>query len=186
VRPLNSLPGRQSMPARPNTMRNVLLAVLIVACALSRLLPHPPNFSPLEATALFAGAYFAHRGLAMLVPLAAMALSDAVLGWHDGLPLVYACIAAMALAGSVVLRTRRTPARIALSGLGAALFFFFVTNGAIWLSAGTDFCTGTLGACYAAGLPFLKNQLAGVAFYSVLLFGTWRLLERRWSVAAAA
>jgi hypothetical protein len=174
------------MPARPNTLRNVLLVVLIVACALSRLLPHPPNFSPLEATALFAGAYFANRALGMLVPIAAMALSDFVLGWHDGLPLVYACIAAMALAGSFVLRQRRTFARVALSGLGAALFFFFVTNGAIWLSAGTEFCTGSLTACYAAGLPFLKNQLAGVAFYSLLLFGTWRLLERRWSVAQAA
>ena len=174
------------MTSRQDVLRNTLLAVLIVACALSRLLPHPPNFSPLEATALFAGAYFANRALAMIVPLAAMALSDAWLGWHDGLPLVYGCIAAMALAGSFVLRRKRSFARVALSGLGAALFFFFVTNGAIWLSAGTEFCTGTLGACYAAGLPFLKNQLAGVAFYSLVLFGTWHLLERRWSVAAAA
>lgn len=174
------------MTARPTVLRNVLLVVLIVAVALSRLLPHPPNFSPLEAVALFAGAYFAQRWLAIVVPLAAMALSDAILGWHDGLPLVYGCIAAMALAGSFVLRRQRTFARVALSGVAAALFFFFVTNGAIWVSGGTEFCTGSLGACYAAGLPFLKNQLAGVAFYSLLLFGSWHLLERRWGVAATA
>src|SRR5689334_8862003 len=105
------------MTARPNVLRNVLLVVLIVAGALSRLIPHPPNFSPLEAVALFAGAYFANRALGVLVPLAAMALSDAWLGWHDGLPLAYGCIAVMALAGSFVLRNKRTVARIALSGV---------------------------------------------------------------------
>ena len=59
------------------TSRHLALIGLIVACALSRLLPHPWNFSPIESVALFAGACFASRAAAVLVPLAAMLLSIA-------------------------------------------------------------------------------------------------------------
>jgi len=58
----------------------LLLAVMIVLAALSRLLPHPPNFSPVEAMALFGGAYFASRAWAIVVPLVALLLSDIALG----------------------------------------------------------------------------------------------------------
>ena len=43
----------------------LLLAALIFVAALTRLLPHPPNFSPVEAIALFGGAYFANRAWAL-------------------------------------------------------------------------------------------------------------------------
>ena len=170
------------MSAAPssNTLSGPLvLGGMILLAALSRLLPHPPNFSPIEAVALFSGALLVDRRLAMLVPLAAMALSDAIIGFHDGLPLVYACIAAIALAGHALLHARRRPLRIALTGFGATLFFFLVTNGALWITAGTEFCAAGLTACYVAALPFFQNQLAGVAFYGLLLFGGWALLERR-------
>ena len=60
----------------------LLLTGLIVLAALSRVLPHPPNFSPVEAMALFGGAYFARRGLAVLIPLLAMLISDVALKWR--------------------------------------------------------------------------------------------------------
>ena len=62
----------------------LVLTGMIVLAALSRLLPHPPNFSPIEAVALFGGAYFARRGMALLVPLLAMFVSDCVLGLVNG------------------------------------------------------------------------------------------------------
>lgn len=57
----------------------LLLIGLIVLAALSRLLPHPPNVSPVEAIALFGGAYFGRRSLALLVPVLAMLLALQVL-----------------------------------------------------------------------------------------------------------
>ena len=67
-------------------------------------IPHPPNFSPIEAVALFGGTYFAKRYWALIVPMAALFLSDLVLGLLNGgiywgyfgslsYVLVYACIA---------------------------------------------------------------------------------------------
>src|SRR5262249_19682571 len=49
----------------------------------ARLAPHAPNFTPVAASALFAGAVLRSRALALAVPLAAMVVSDLVIGWHD-------------------------------------------------------------------------------------------------------
>jgi hypothetical protein len=169
------------MPAlrRLASPRHLVLIGLVVACALSRLVPHPMNFSPIEAVALFAGAGFASRTLAIAVPLAAMLLSDLFLGFHDGMWVVYGAIALIAVAGGW-LGQRVTAARVALFGLGAATFFFVVTNFAVWAGSGMyPHTAGGLLACYVAAIPFFHNQLAGVAFYSVLLFGGFALLRAR-------
>ncbi len=162
-------------------VRHLVLIGLVVACAWSRLIPHAPNFSPIEATALFAGAFFFDRRLAIAVPIAAMLLSDLVLGFHAGMLVVYACIAAMAWSGRG-LRGDPGALRIAGFGLGAAVFFFVVTNFFVWLGLSHPMYPRTLEglvACYTAAIPFFQNQLAGVAFYSILLFGGWSLVTQR-------
>lgn len=165
----------------------LLLAGLVIAAALSRLLPHPPNFSPIEAMGLVAGAYLASRWMAMLLPLAAMLLSDVFLGFHSGMPVVYACMAAIALAAHVGLRGRVGVARVAFFGLAGASFFFIVTNFTVWLASGMYPPTlAGLIACYVAAIPFFHSQLAGVLVYSALLFGAFGLIRRRLDRAALA
>lgn len=159
--------------------QNLVIIALIAVCALSRLLPHPPNFSPIEATALFAGAYLSSRWLSVLVPLAAMALSDLFLGWHDGLWLVYLCIAGIAFAGAF-LATRITALKVFSYAVSSAVAFFLITNAFVWLSSGMyPYSAAGLIACYTAAIPFFHNQLAGVVIYSTLLFGSWHLLQLR-------
>jgi hypothetical protein len=159
--------------------RNVTLAGLIVACALSRLVPHPWNFSPIEATALFAGATLADRRLAMLVPLVAMALSDLFLGLHSGIPVVYACMALIAWFGRG-LAGKAGVLRVAAYGFASAVFFFVVTNFFVWAESGmyTRDWAGLV-SCFAMALPFFQNSLLGVATYSLILFGGWALLTQR-------
>ena len=175
-----SLATRITSPAA----RHGVLVGLIVVAALSRLVPHPPNFSPVEAIALFAGAFFVDRRLAILVPLAGMALSDFFLGFHAGVPVVYGCIALMAWFGRGLAKDR-SPLRIAGYGLASAVFFFVVTNFFTWAFASLiahetyPYTFAGLVECYVAAIPFFKNQLAGVAFYCTVLFGTFALLERR-------
>jgi hypothetical protein len=60
--------------------RLMTLSAIVVLAALTRLAPHPPNVTPIAAMALFGGAYFRGRKIAFLLPLAAMLLSDLVLG----------------------------------------------------------------------------------------------------------
>ena len=67
-----------------NHARLITLLSAIAAAAALRLVPHPPNFSPIDAMALFSGAYLGRRWLAFAAPLAALLLSDAVLGFYPG------------------------------------------------------------------------------------------------------
>ena len=60
-----------------NRPRLVLLCSLILAGAATRLVPHAWNFTAIGAICLFGGAYFRRWWLAFLVPLAAIALSEA-------------------------------------------------------------------------------------------------------------
>jgi hypothetical protein len=168
----------------------LLLAGIIVLAALSRLLPHPPNFSPVEAVALFGGAYFAKRSAALWVPLAAMFVSDLVLGLVNGglyseyflsagFLLVYACIALSTLLG-FGLRGRASFARVTGYSLLGSVIFFIVTNFGAWLGSPMYPQTGAgLAAAYVAGLPFFQNTLLGTLFYAGLMFGSFAWMRRR-------
>ena len=166
------------------------LAAMIFVAALSRVLPHPPNFSPIEAVALFGGAYFAKRHWALLVPLAAMFLSDMVLGLlrgglyleyfaSAGYLLVYACILLSTLLG-FGLRGKVGASRVLGYSLAGSLLFFVVTNFGVWLSSPTypQNAAGLL-AAYLAGVPFFQWTVLGTLFYSALLFGGFELLRKR-------
>lgn len=167
-----------------------VLAAMIAAAALTRLLPHPPNFSPVEAMALFGGAYFAARGMALLVPLLAMFASDLALAaihggtYFDymasaGFWLVYACIALSTVLG-FGLRGRVTGARVLGYGLAGSVLFFVVTNFGAWLgSAMYPQTLQGLAAAYVAGIPFLQWTVLGTLAYSALLFGGFALLRRQ-------
>src|SRR3954465_11724788 len=68
---------------------------IIVVVALARFIPHPPNFSPMLALALFAGAKAPNRWLGFLAPVLALWLGDLMIGTHylmmiTGLSLVLA------------------------------------------------------------------------------------------------
>lgn len=186
----------QATPASPFSPGPLVLTGLIVAAVLARLLPHPPNFSPVEAVALFGGAYFASRLGAVLVPMIAMALSDVALAWFNGgeylghltsLPMlsIYLCIVLSSVMG-FGLRSRVSGARVLGYSLAGSVLFFLVTNAAVWVGASTapamsGACGIGLMPCYAAGIPFFQWTIAGTLFYAALLFGSFALLRNRMS-----
>jgi hypothetical protein len=167
-----------------------LLAGMIVVAALTRLLPHPPNFSPVEAIALFGGAYFASKQWSMVVPLLALLVSDLALGVLHGASYaaylgghtfwsVYACIALSVVLG-FRLRGRASGGRVIGYSLAGSVLFFVATNFAVWLWDPLYPKTGAgLAACYAAGIPFFRWTVLGTLFYSALLFGGFALLRQR-------
>ena len=196
-------------PATTPPATNALLApgpltltILMVAAALTRLLPHPPNFSPIEAIALFGGAYFASRALAVVVPLLAIFVSDMVLGPLQGGQFlayfdrkeyldyflspqsfaIYACIALSVVLG-FGLRSKVNGARVLGYSLAGSVLFFVVTNFAVWLTAtplgGNPACTSGLLPCYVAAIPFFQWTVLGTLFYSAVLFGGFALLRRK-------
>lgn len=164
----------------------VALALIIFAAGL-RLAPHAPNFAPVGAVALFAGAVLSRR-YALPVVLLTMLASDAVIGFYAW-PIMVSVYASFAAIAALGLWTRRGPARFAKTAVAAAsgsVLFFAVTNFAVWCFSGMypQTARGLL-AAYAMAVPFFKNTLAGDLFYSGLLFGlfavsAWTIRNADW------
>ncbi len=158
--------------------RFVVLAGMVLAAAASRLMPHPPNLTPMTALALFGGGTFADKRAGFLMPLAALFLSDLVLGLYSGLWIVYGSFALIVCIG-FWLRTRRRVAPIAGATLAGSILFFVVTNFGVWALGSLYAKTASgLAACYVAGIPFFRNALAGDIAYAAALFGGLALAER--------
>jgi hypothetical protein len=185
---------------QPSTLRNpqsallspgtLVLCGMIAAAVIWRLLVHfgagelPWNFTPVEAMALFGGAYFANRKLAIAVPLVALFAADCFIGFYGWMmPVVYGCVALTAFAG-FALRGRVRVWNTLLAALGSATGFYLATNFFVWLG-GTMYPHNASGlmASYIAGWPFYQyGSLPGTLLWTALLFGGFALLGRRWAV----
>ena len=153
-----------------------LLSAIVLAAAL-RLVPHPPNFTPIGAMALFSGAYLGRRALAFAAPLGAMLLSDAVLGFYSGVWITYIGVALVAFLGMLALH-KRSPVRVGFAALAGSVLFFLVSNFGTWALSGIYPHTAAgLAACYVAAVPFFQNTVAGDLFYATMLFGGFRIAE---------
>jgi hypothetical protein len=161
----------------PNPSRLIALFLAIVAAAALRLVPHPPNFSPIDAMALFSGAYLGRRGLAFVAPLGALLLSDAVLGFYPGMWVNYLAVAIIAMMGSALL-AQGSLLRLGVAAVASSILFFVLSNFGAWavVNMYPRNWTGLI-ACYVAAIPFFQNTLAGDLFYTALLFGGFALAE---------
>lgn len=171
---------------------------LILLAALSRLLPHWPNFTAVGAMGLFGAAVLRPAWLSFAVPFFALFLSDLILnnvvyaGYSEGFVWytsvwIYGAFAGVVVLGRLLL-AGRTPqmGRLALASVSASLLFFAVTNFSVWLESGMyPRTTAGLAACYLAGLPFLDNTLWGDLFFTALLFGAqyWFVWRQKAAIA---
>ena len=150
--------------------RITLLLIALGACA--RLAPHPWNFTPMMAIGLYAGARSAKLWVGVLVTLAALLVSDAILGFYAGMWYVYAASLIPVLLGRLAQRPRRGIGFVAASAIVSSVSFFVITNAAVWATSNLYPHTwGGLATCFAAAVPFYRNQIAGDALYTAALFG---------------
>ena len=160
-----------------NHSRIIALLLAIFGAAALRLVPHPPNFTPIDAMALFSGAYLGRRALAFFAPLGALLLSDALLGFYSGMQFQYLSVALIVALGWLAL-SRVSVVRAGLAAVAGSILFFVITNFGTWLVSGLyPHSLNGLASCYLAAIPFYRNSLAGDLFYTALLFGGFRIAE---------
>ena len=166
--------------------RWMALMTVVVLAVLSRWIPHPWNWTAMGAVALFAGAKFERLTMALAVPLLALFVTDLVLGFHETMVFVYGSFALIAVFGWW--QGSRLEGRSVLgASVASSLLFYFITNFGMWMMTTMYPPTAAgLMMSYAAGLPFLGNQIVGDLFYSAMLFGAWSLAENRFSSLAPA
>lgn len=150
---------------------NTLILLLLVAVAVARLIPHPYNFTPIGAFALFSGAYITDKRF-MLLPLVALLISDLFIGLYTltVMATVYLGFATAALAGRLILARRRTPARFVGGVLAGAVLFYLISNLGVWWVFWPRTVTGLI-ECWNFGLPFLLRSVAGDFLYGAVIFG---------------
>ena len=164
----------------------LLVACLIGLIVAARLVPHAPNFTPVVAAGLFAGMVLRSRTVALLVPVAAMLISDLIMGFEDWRirVVIYAALALPVILGIWGQRFRPILALLPLA-LTSSLLFFVVSNFAVWAFSGMytlDF--SGLVRCYVLALPFLQNTVMGDVIWTAVLFGSWWLVQQFWFPAA--
>lgn len=157
-----------------NFILPILLVVLGVVC---RVLPHPLNFAPIGAIALFAGASFKDRRAAFVVPLVAMFIGDLFIGLHSLMPLIYATYALIVVLGMLLRERRSSPLHIVGGAVGGATIFFVLTNFAVWLDMYPRTLEGFI-ACYVNAIPFFERTLGSDLLFSAIFFGAYALAGR--------
>jgi hypothetical protein len=175
---------------RDKSLAILLFCLLVALGVVGRWLgPHDewlalaPNFTPMAAIGLFAGCFFARRSVALLVPLAALVISNMFLESYGSGPLmasVYGSFLVAPLLGRT-LRVNPTAVKAIVAVTVPALFFYLTTNLAQWLVDGQHVHMmysrdwSGLATCYAAGIPFFRWMLEGDLLFCGLLFGVYGL-----------
>ncbi len=158
----------------------LILTGMIFIAAFVRLIPHPPNFVPIAAIALFGGAYFTKRWVAFLIPLAAMLITDLILGFHSTMWAVYLSFVIIVGIGMLMIKQKKV-SNIFLASVSASVLFFVVTNFAVWVS-GIYYPKDLSGlaASYTAAIPFFHYTLLGDLFFVTLMFGSFELVKTKY------
>lgn len=148
---------------------NLIITGFIILGVLTRVIPHPPNFTAVGAVALFGGAFFIDKKLSFLIPISIMIISDLLLGYSIILS-VYISFVIMVCCG-FLLKKNQNGLRIINITLLGSLIFFIVTNFSVFLTSSL-YPKSIIGLieCYALAIPFFLNTIMGNITYSLIMF----------------
>ena len=163
----------------------LFLIALLFLGVFSRWIPHPWNFTAVGATALLAGSALRLPSFSISMPIMILFLSDLILGMHSLTVYVYGAFLLTVLLGRLIKEknyfAKSQLFKISGLSLTSSFLFFLITNLGVWLSQGMyPRTTEGLIECYVMALPFLKNQILGDLFFSLLLFSVYEVCGRRW------
>lgn len=180
------------MQSKIVTPRFLYITIAIVIAAISRLLPHPPNFTPIAAMALFGGACFTNKWFGFIIPILAMLVSDLVIGFHNTILYVYISFVLISFIGNQMQNNAKA-GNIILSSLIASFLFFIITNFGVWASGGFSMGMQGLLNTYLIAIPFYSNSIfssfflntfLGDLFYCGILFGSFYFAKSKFPALA--
>ncbi len=172
-----------------------VLSIIILLAAFTRIMPHPPNFSPMAAIGLFGAAHFAKKWQAFFIPLIGIWISDLVINnyvysssssnfvwFYSGFYWQYISYILIIFAGLFIFNRGISLTKMFGGMISSSGIFFLVSNFGVW-AGGTMYPKnfGGLITCYAAGVPFIHNTIISDVLFITVLFGTYYLLQVEYS-----
>lgn len=163
-----------------------LSLIWIAICILGRLLPHPPNMTPLCSVCLFSG-HKLPSWLSYCVSIISLFVSDAMLSYLYGYDMfgawsffTYSGFLFITFIGSFFMKGDLNIGRLFFYVVMASCIFWLWTNFGVWLSY-TLYPKNLDGfiSCYVAALPFLRNSIIGDVIFSAAIFYGFSLFRNK-------
>ena len=159
------------------SVKSISIVLVILIAAISRFIPHPPNFTPIIAMGLFSGFYLKNnKKMAIMIPLLAMFLSDFFLGFHLISLFVYSSLAIITALGFFISEKNKFSTLFPAT-LGGSLLFFIISNFGVFIIGYPKSFSGLV-ACYSAAIPFFQNSLFGDIIFTAIIFLSYDIIVR--------
>ena len=174
-------------------MQNLLVALrkeilpigLILILALARLIPHPPNFTPIIAVAIVSGYFFKNLNFSLIILLMAMLISDLFIGFYENVFFVYASLLLITFIFHKISKKINFK-NLFIFGFAGSLIFFIISNFGVWIlgSPGLDNLPydknlNGLIECYILAIPFFGNTFLSTVIFSYPAIIAYRSLATR-------
>ena len=144
--------------------KEIFPITLVLILALSRLIPHPPNFTPIIAVAIMSAYFFKNVYFSLAVLLISMFISDIFIGFYNNMLLIYFTISLISFTFFQFAKILNSKNLLFFS-LAGSVIFFVISNFGVWLIGYPKTISGFI-ACYVAALPFLLNTLISTLIFS--------------------
>lgn len=160
--------------------KELLIGLILISLGIIfRLMPHPANFTPIIAIGLFSGAFFQSKIFKIIVPLLTMLISDAIIGFYEGVEITYFAILTSVGIGTLLSIQKFHFFQTILASSASSFLFFIITNFAVWVGSGMyEHTWNGLIQCYIMAIPFYQNALIGDILYSIIFFGAFHLYTK--------
>ena len=137
---------------------------IFLALAVSRFVPHPPNFTSLIALSFYVPAIFGRQYIPAVI--LSFAITDLVIGYHYGTFFTWGSVLLIGLISNYFGKTFIKRLSGALVG---AIIFFIVTNFGVWISGMYEYSLNGIISCYTAAIPFFAYSTLSTIFFSFLI-----------------
>ena len=160
---------------------------LILILAFARLIPHPPNFTPIIAVAIVSGYFFKNINLSLLTLLIAMLISDLFIGFYENVIFVYASLLLITFVFHKI-SNKINFKNLFIYGFTGSFIFFAVSNFGVWAlgSPGVydivyEKSLSGLIECYILAIPFFGNTFLSTIIFAYPAIFIYRSLTARTS-----
>jgi hypothetical protein len=173
---------------------NTIIAVILfmVVGAFARLIPHMPNFTPVESLTIFGAAYLSKKHWALILSVFVIYVSDFIINntiarsffpdvegivWFSSYMIYnFVAMALIVLVSSKII-TKVNMKNVGVSVLLASIIFFIITNFGSWAGDKSVYSNDMSGlmASFTAGIPFFRNSLLSNVVFTTVIFGSFEM-----------
>ena len=146
--------------------------VLILILSFSRLIPHPPNFTPIIAVAIMSSYFFKNIYLSFATLLVSMLLADAFIGFYSNMLFVYLSLLLIVFIFHKI-SEKMNFKNLFICGFIGSLIFFIISNFGVWVLGSPGVLDlpyeknlNGLVECYVLAIPFFGNTFLSTVIFS--------------------